>query len=151
MAINFEEKLHNEKIIKPNEDQQKYLEEIERNINEYEKELNGNNESYFLSEEDLKRFINYLPNGKSAEFSDVTNELLNMSIKQQFDKHIIDGVELNETQQLSKKSVIKEIFENIDCEEKCYLSMAIEKEIKDTLEKNNTAISNSIRVCLDNI
>ncbi|CAF1029148.1 unnamed protein product [Brachionus calyciflorus] len=66
-------------------------------------------------------------------------------------KDIIDGVELNETQQLSKKSIIKEIFENIECEEKDYLRMAIEKEIKDTLEKNNTAISNSIRVCLDNI
>lgn len=66
-------------------------------------------------------------------------------------KDIIDGVELNETQQLSKKSVIKEIFEKIECEEKDYLMMAIEKEIKNTLEKNNTAISNSIKVCLDNI
>ena len=42
---------------------------------------------------------------------------------------------------LNKKSIIKEIFENIECEEKDYLSMALEKEIKDTLEKNNTAIS----------
>lgn len=66
-------------------------------------------------------------------------------------KEIIDGVELNETTKLSKKSIIKEIFEIIECEEKDYLSMAIENEIENTKEKNNSAISNSIRVCLDNI
>lgn len=37
--------------------------------------MKGNNETYFISEEDLKRIINDLPNGKSAGFSDVTNEM----------------------------------------------------------------------------
>lgn len=79
LDINLLEKnfknLFNGKIIKSNEEQQKYLEEIEKNINEYEKELKGNNAFYFLCEEDLKRIINDLPNGKSARFREVTNEM----------------------------------------------------------------------------
>ncbi|CAF1140494.1 unnamed protein product [Brachionus calyciflorus] len=56
-------------------EQKKSLDEIEKRIMDYEKEVSGKNDVYSLSYDVIKQIIKNLPNGKSKGFSDTSNEM----------------------------------------------------------------------------